>query len=169
MNKTSISISALLTIIIMFNFTSCAGESKSNDKTVPKKEVSKIEKPKKNFGDFKYGTWKIDSVGENNIIIDRLTEDSVIQVFNFKYNEVFSAMEVLPTVTKDRPIGTWKVANDSVFIISKSGQVAMRYGFEFIDNTLILKGNFQISSKNKKKPSFYLSKYIKKQNRNVNG
>lgn len=108
-------------------------------------------------------SWRIDSVAENNLVIDRLLEDSVSQVFNFRMDGVFSVMEVTPKITKDRVIGKWKVENDSVFIFGKKGNIVMQYGITFNEDLLSLNGN-QISAQNKNRPSFYLSKYIEIKN-----
>lgn len=153
--------------LAMLLFTSCSGErgSKINaDHEIenPKKKTEKTE-------NFKPGTWKIDSVGENELIKDRLIENSTIQVFNFRKDGVFSTMEVTSGMTKDREIGTWKAAKDSVFILGESGKIAMSYGFKIDGEVLTLKGNFQISSNNGKKPSFYLSKYVEKSKGNIFG
>lgn len=121
-------------------------------------------------GGFEYGTWKIDSVGENNVIKDRSSvEDSIIQVFNFRKDGVFSGMEVNPRVTKDRVIGKWKADDDSVFVITEKGNIAMRFAYILDGPKLTLNGNFQISSSNKNKPSFYLSKYVEKYNESIYG
>lgn len=144
----------------MFLYISCSNEENMNESNNPEKEISKDKKETIELGNFEYGTWKIDSVGENNVIKDRLTQDSTIQVFNFRKDGVFSLMEVTSRMTKDQVIGKWKVEADSVFIISEKGNVAMRYAYEINGTTLTLNGNFQISSNNKKKPSFYLSKFV---------
>lgn len=112
---------------------------------------------------FTHGTWRIDSVGENNQVIDNLVEDSIIQVFNFRKGGVMSAMEVKSTVTEDRQIGKWRIKKDSLYIFNETGNIMMRYGYEIDRSKLVLKGNFPITSTNKKKPTFYLSKYKKNQ------
>lgn len=163
--KTSI----VLVSISMLLCVSCSIDRNEKVNASEKVEVSKNKQEEIDHGNFQHGTWKIDSVGENNIIKDRLTEDSIIQVFNFRKNGVFSAMEVTSGKTKDRVIGTWKVANDSVFILGETGKVAMRYGFKINGATLTLNGNFQVSSNNRKKPSFYLSKYAEEYNESIYG
>ena len=153
----------------MLLYASCSSDTNVKVNANQKVEISKDKQEEIDNGNFEHGTWKIDSVGENNIIKDRLTEDSTIQVFNFRKDGVFSAMEVTSRMTKDRVIGTWKVANDSVFILGESGKIAMRYGFKINGSVLTLNGNFQISSNNKKKPSFYLSKYVEEYNESIYG
>jgi hypothetical protein len=138
---------------------SCSGDAHVKVNANQQVEILKDKQEEIDNGNFVHGTWKIDSVGENNSVIDRLTKDSIIQVFNFRKDGIFSAMEVTPRMTKDQVIGKWKVEADSVFIISEKGNIAMRYGYEFNGPRLTLNGNFQISANNKKKPSFYLSKY----------
>lgn len=163
--KTSI----LIMSISMLIYSSCTSDTNVKINAKPEIEISKDKKEMIDIGSFEHGTWKIDSVGENNIIKNRLTKDSVIQVFNFRKDGVFSAMEVTPRMTEDRVIGKWKVEKDSVFIISEKGNIAMRYGYKMNDPVLILNGNFQISANNKKKPSFYLSKYVEKYNESIYG
>ena len=148
-------------IYIMFiSFLLCAACSSDVNLKVNANSDNKILKGKIELGNFEYGTWRIDSVSENNIVIDRLTNKSVIQVFNFRKNGVFSTMEVTPSVTKDQVIGKWKVEKDSVFILGEKGNIAMRYTYEINESTLFLNGNFNVSSNTQKKPSFYLSKYL---------
>jgi hypothetical protein len=114
-------------------------------------------------GNFKCGAWRIDSVGENEQVIDRMSDDSsFIQGFNFRNNGKFSTLEINPGVVKDRVVGSWIIEKDSLYVLSEKGNIAMRYGYEFLKDVLVLKGNFEISSKNKKKPVFYLSKYTLK-------
>ncbi len=149
---------------------SCSNETKmkvANNSNVAKEKTIKAEVF--DFGNFKYGTWKIDSVGENKVVIDRLIKDTVIQVMNFRKDGVFSSMEVSSRWTKDRVIGNWKVKEDSVFIVTEQGNIAMRYGYEFKGSTLSLNGNFHISSNNKKKPTFYLSKYVEPYDERIYG
>lgn len=111
-------------------------------------------------GNFKCGAWRIDSLGENEQVIHRVHNDtSLIQVFNFRKDGNFLVLEISPGEEKCRPLATWRVENDSFYVLSEKGNIAMRYGYEFIKDVLVLKGNFEISSKNKKKPVFYLSKY----------
>lgn len=145
----------ILAIVGTMVYAACS----DNSKTVAKKEAIKQDTEELATGNFPSGTWRIDSVAENNVIKDRLTTESVVQIFNFRKNGVFSAMEVSPKVTKDRVIGTWKVEHDSLFIINEQGHTTMRYGYTINEATLILKGNFFISANIRKKPTFYLSKY----------
>lgn len=154
MKRKITTIATIFISILTIHLTSC-GENV--DVKNPKIE---IKKENIDLGDFKHATWKIDSVLENRIIIDRLVEDSVFQIFNFRKNGIFSSMEVTSKCTKDEVIGTWKVEKDSVFIFGKAGNIAMRYGYEMKGPVLTLNGNFQISSNIKKMPTFYLSKYI---------
>lgn len=163
--KTSIVIMS----ISMLLYASCSSDTNMKVNANQEVEISKDKQEEIDNGNFEHGTWKIDSVGENNSIKDRLIEDSIIQVFNFRKDGVFSAMEVTPRMTKDRVIGKWKVEEDSVFIITEKGNIAMRYGYKLNGSTLTLNGNFQISSNNKKKPSFYLSKYVEEYNESIYG
>ncbi|MCE2712431.1 MAG: hypothetical protein LW688_07820 [Cryomorphaceae bacterium] len=150
--------------------TSCSNETKMKGETKSNEIQEKNTKSEVvDFGNFKYGTWKIDSVAENKVVIDRLVEDTVIQVMNFRKDGIFSSMEVSSRWTKVRDIGSWKVKKDSVFIVTEQGNIAMRYGYEFKDATLTLNGNFQISSNNEKKPTFYLSKYIEPYDERIYG
>lgn len=159
----------ILIATALFN-TSCSNEAKMKVDTHSKTTHEKtIETEVEDFGRFKYGTWKIDSVAENKVVIDRLVKDTIIQVMNFRKDGVFSSMEVSSRWTKDRVIGNWNVKEDSVFIISEQGKIIMRYGFEFKGPILSLNGNFQISSNNKKKPTFYLSRYVESYNERIYG
>lgn len=75
----------------MLLYASCSSDKKVN--THQKVEISKDKQGEIDNGSFKHGTWRIDSVGENKFIKTRLIEDSTIEVFNFRKNGVFSAME----------------------------------------------------------------------------
>lgn len=159
MKKTILIASVLLMMIVSFHLTSCAGETNSLDQKAPQKEIPEGEKGIIGESTFEQGTWKIDSVAEDQVVFDRLMNDSTIQVFNFRKNGDFSTMEVTPKLIKDRLVGTWKAVNDSFFVMGESGKAVMRYGFEIDDSVLKLNANFEVSSQNKKKPTFYLSKY----------
>lgn len=150
----------ILLASITFIFSSCSNEPKKKDIVKPKISKAKIVKEVQfDCGNFKYGNWKIDSVEENNIIIDRLINDSVIQVMNFRKNGVFSTKEATVKCIKDRVVGTWKVKEDSVFILNEKNEIEMKFTFKNKDSKLALKGDFQVSATKKKNPIFYLSKY----------
>lgn len=153
----------------MLLYISCSNEMSEKVRTNPENKIAKDKMDKIENGIFEPGTWRIDSLAENNVIKKILTKDSVIQVFNFRKDGALSGMEVTPSVTKDRKLGKWKVENDSVFFISEKGNIFMRYGYQKKGDVLILNGNFPISSTNKKKPSFYLSKYIEEYNESIYG
>lgn len=159
MKNTVLINTALLLAIV--NFSSCTeteDKIEVETKSTPAPEVESTD-----LNGFKSGTWKIDSVAENEQVIDRLVGDSVIQVFNFRKEGVFSVMEVLEHRSSDRVLGKWKVHNDQVSILyEETGGKPMIYNFEIDEARLILRGNFEISTQNKKRPTFYLSKYKEK-------
>lgn len=151
------------TSIICISFLYCISCSNNSNLKVnmnQPNESSDINLKEINKGKFEYGTWRIDSVAEDKIIKNRLIKDSNIQVFNFRKDGVFSTMEVTSKKTSDYVFGNWKVENDSIFIFIEKGNLAMSYGFQINGSCLTLNGNFEISSNIKKKPSFYLSKYV---------
>lgn len=159
----------MLIATTLFN-ASCSNETKMKEDTNTKEaQEENIETKVVDFGNFKYGTWKIDSIAENKVIIDRLVKDTIIQVMNFRKDGILSTMEVSNRFTAISVIGKWKVKDDSVFIITEQGKIALRYGFEFKDSTLSLNGKFKISSNNKKKPTLYLSKYVEPYNEKIYG
>lgn len=144
-------------IAIILLFASCTNQTKTQLATKqPKKEVTE------QTGDFTPGMWRVDSVAEDNLIKDRLIDKTPKQVFNYEKNSHFSVMEVTEKMTKSSQIGTWKAENDSLFVYSEQGHLAMRFGYSINGNKLTLKGNFPISEYNTKKPVFYLSKYVEK-------
>ena len=154
-------------LLLVGNFSSCTETVEKIDAETKQTAAPEIESADMNG--FKSGTWRIDSVAENQQIIDRLVGDSVIQVFNFRKEGVFSVMEVMEHSSSDRVLGKWKVHNDEISIIYETGGKTMTYNFEIDEARLTLHGNFEISTQNKKKPTFYLSKYSEKRNNAIYG
>lgn len=154
-----IRITPILFLSMLYFFYACNTKNQEEKSNTISKEIKSKEKTF-DPGNFKCGAWRMDSVGENELIIQRMSDDtSFIQGFHFRNNGKFSTLEINPGVVKDKVVGSWIIENDSLYVLSEKGNIAMRYGYEFIKDVLVLKGNFEISSKNKKKPVFYLSKY----------
>jgi hypothetical protein len=130
----------------------------SSTKKMKSENEKEVNQPLKNA---LTGIWKIDSVAENNLVTNRVPKDTIIQAFHFKITQVCATMEIDSTSSKEREIGFWKVKKDSLFILGPTGKLAMPYGFTLNGSVLTLAGNFKISSNNTRKPTFYLSKYIK--------
>lgn len=149
----------LIFSVVQFLSSSCSNNTKTKVDTNTEKEILNAPTEKIEMGNFKYGKWRIDSVAENNTIIHRLTKDTIIQVFNFRKNGKFATLKVEPKHSMERVIGTWSIKKDSLFMLAPKGGIAMRYGWELNKNILILNGNFQATSTNKNKPTFYLSKF----------
>lgn len=151
--------------ILLFSaslFSSCTNRTDTEKTPEPEKKVEEKKAEVQDMGSFKPGTWKIDSVAENNQIVDRLNEKNTIQVFHFRRDGVFAVMEIKTTSASERPTGKWEVKRDSVFVLSENGDVSMSYGYRINGKVLTLNGNFNVSAENKNKPSFYLSKYEEK-------
>ncbi len=144
--------------ILLCNYA-CTNPSQNKQDSDTIKTKGPEKKTIDEIGGFRTGTWRIDSVAENNVIIDRLIDDTLFPVMNFHKTGAFYTLEATSQWAKATPAGTWKIENDSLFILTEKGNVAMRYGFEIKESLLILKGNFNISNNIKKKPTFYLSKY----------
>lgn len=154
-----IRIAPILFLSMLFFFYACNTKNQEEKSNTISKEIKNKVEPF-DPGNFKCGAWRMDSVGENELIIQRMFDDTTfIQGFHFRNNGKFSTLEINPGVVKDKVVGSWIIENDSLYVLSEKGNIAMRYGYEFIKDVLVLKGNFEISSKNKKKPVFYLSKY----------
>ena len=146
--------------LVIFMLSACKPDgSKNLINGKANKHIDEVTKTR-NYGDFEYGPWKIDSVGEENSIQERLSQKSPIQVFHFRKSGLFSITEITPKVTNDRVMGNWNSKDDSVFIVSDNGAIAMRYAYKINGQTLTLRGNFHVSENNKKTPIFYLSKYV---------
>lgn len=153
---------SLILCFFFLVFTACENNSgkSANDENKEQEKTIYIKPQSRGFG---HAAWRIDSVAENNVVIGRPFKDPDIQIFHFEKDGTFSTMLVKSSgVTQNRPIGKWKLENDSVFITNNSGDRAMNYGFEMKGPVLILHGNFEVSSSIKKKPTFYLSKYVEK-------
>jgi hypothetical protein len=158
--KTSIKISLIIVMnAVIFLFSSCNNESTKKVKAqlnVEKDIPTKVQKEKN--ASICFGTWRIDSVAENEIVIDRQGNEQKFQLFNFRKSGVFSMMEITPNVKKDKVLGHWKTIGNSILI--ENGDKFMKYRFEFSNpNVLILHGEYQISSNNTAKPTFFLTKY----------
>ncbi|MBU2019660.1 MAG: hypothetical protein KJ941_08440 [Bacteroidetes bacterium] len=171
MTKGTLDIALILSILIFIS--SCEGKKDNEDSNLIKKESSpkSVETKKSEIeldSSKKFGQWRIDSVAENNKVIDRLANDNKIQIFNFRKDSSFSIVSIKDGMTIDELIGTWEINKDSVLIFSKKRHIIMKYRFELIHtNILILNSGFEISSSNNNKPTFYLSKYKEKNNSNV--
>ena len=147
---------------VIFLFSSCKNGStkKMNAQMNVEKDIPTTPQKEENSS-ICYGTWRIDSVAENEIVIDRPGNEKKIQLFNFRKSGVFSFMKITPSVKEDRVLGRWEIKGNCILI--ENGAKCMKYRFEFsTPNVLILHGDDQISANNKAKPTFFLTKYQSK-------
>lgn len=153
--------------MVGFGLFSCQENSGTN-KNKKLKSIQKLEKTNsvnqketKTFKEFSLisGVWRIDSVAENieeNIVANFTGEK--FEAFNFRRDGVFSMIQKDINTTSDIQQGNYRVTKDSIVIFSNKNIPLMSYGYERTTRTLILKGNFLVSSSKRAKPIFFLSK-----------
>lgn len=109
--------------------------------------------------DFIFGKWVIDSIAEDRIV-SRILENSDTSYQGFNFDQKNRVQTVMRTARFEKaiPLCDFELKGDSLFFI-RSGHLFQRYGVEQLaKNVIVLHGNFFITEKIKKKPSFYLSK-----------
>ena len=130
--KTSIKISLIIVMnAVIFLFSSCNNESTKKVKAqlnVEKDIPTTVQKEKN--ASICFGTWRIDSVAENEIVIDRQGNEKKFQLFNFRKSGVFSMMEITPNVKKDKVLGHWKTIGNSILIENGDKFISIDLNFQ---------------------------------------
>jgi hypothetical protein len=148
----------LLLFGVLF-FYSCESETKEYSKSIEKIKKQKTKKTqiKKNF----LGIWRIDSIGENNIVTQRMNNDSThFQAFFFTFDYKIMLTQKEGQDEKNFVIGDFIVFNDSVFFLDeKYNKIAFRYKYEFFgNNQLKLMSGTSVSENNPAKPLLFMKK-----------
>lgn len=143
-------------LLILF---SCTNKDEKNNQLNEKRVEKRKEKviTKKDF----IGIWRIDSIGENNIVTQRMNNDSThFQAFFFTFDYKIIVTQKEGQNEKNFVIGDFIVFNDSVFFLDeKYNKIAFRYKYEFFGNKqLKLMSGTNVSENNLAKPMLILKK-----------
>lgn len=148
-----------LIIVSLLIICSCHDKDEKNNQLNEKRVENRNEKSiiKKNF----LGIWRIDSIGENNIVTRKMNNDSThFQAFFFTFDYKIMVTQKEGQDEKNFVIGDFIVFNDSVFFLDeKYKKIAFRYKYEFFgNNQLKLMSGTSVSENNSAKPLFVLKK-----------
>jgi hypothetical protein len=105
------------------------------------------------------GDWKIDSVYENETKVSNFdsSPDST-QGFKFDYvKKLCVSRGESPRYTEQ--IGFYSQNQDSLYFMNMKHEIVQCYQVTVLKDKIVLKGNFEISYKNRNKPTFFLSRY----------
>jgi hypothetical protein len=149
---------SVIMVCLLITF-SCSNKNKKDNKSIDKRVEKRNEKSitKKNF----LGIWRIDSIGENKIVTQRMNNDSThFQAFFFTFDYKIMVTQKEGQDEKNFVIGDFIVFNDSVFFLDeKYNKIVFRYKYEFFgNNQLKLMSGTSISENNPAKPLLFMKK-----------
>ena len=164
MNKILLSLCPVIILLL-----SCQSNGKKVVATPAKNTETKKESDLSEAEKLLVGKWRIDSVAEDQQVVNRLITDDTIQAFGFGYGRKFSMLEITSKMEISEPLGEWKTDANRLLITNSAGKVLLEYTYTIQGTVLTLVGTSSISSKNPKKPVFFLSRYLSESDKRILG